>query len=130
MVFQDYALFPHLTVRENVVYGVEKPARTRRLGELLELVGLAGYENRYPHELSGGSHVRPSATVRSSRAISPASGRSNPAIRRSNVVFPQPLGPSSATNSPRSAQRLASRTARTSPKRFETSWTQIIPQAM
>ena len=67
MVFQDYALFPHLTVAENVGYGVERRARGRRLGELLDLVGLGGYESRYPHELSGGQQQR----VALARALAP-----------------------------------------------------------
>jgi iron(III) transport system ATP-binding protein len=68
MVFQDYALFPHLTVAENVGYGVERRARGRRLAELLELVGLGGYDDRYPHELSGGQQQR----VALARALAPA----------------------------------------------------------
>jgi iron(III) transport system ATP-binding protein len=67
MVFQDYALFPHLTVGENVGYGVERRARGRRLTELLELVGLDGYGQRYPHELSGGQQQR----VALARALAP-----------------------------------------------------------
>ena len=67
MVFQDYALFPHLTVAENVGYGVERRARRRRLGELLELVDLGGYDQRYPHELSGGQQQR----VALARALAP-----------------------------------------------------------
>ncbi len=58
MVFQDYALFPHLTVAENVCFGVPRDQQARRLRELLELVGLAGTERRYPHELSGGQQQR------------------------------------------------------------------------
>jgi iron(III) transport system ATP-binding protein len=67
MVFQDYALFPHLTVAENVGYGVERRTRGRRLGELLDLVGLGGHESRYPHELSGGQQQR----VALARALAP-----------------------------------------------------------
>jgi iron(III) transport system ATP-binding protein len=58
MVFQDYALFPHLTVAENVGYGVPREHRDVRVGEVLELVGLSGYGGRYPHELSGGQQQR------------------------------------------------------------------------
>jgi putative spermidine/putrescine transport system ATP-binding protein len=63
MVFQNYALFPHLTVGQNVAYGL----RVRRIGrreaaakteEMLELVRLEGYNNRLPHELSGGQQQR------------------------------------------------------------------------
>src|SRR5574344_1413664 len=57
MMFQDYALFPHLTVAKNVGFGLgglERGARNRRIAEMLELVGLADLAKRYPHELSGG----------------------------------------------------------------------------
>jgi iron(III) transport system ATP-binding protein len=57
---QEGALFPHLNVRRNVAFGLRRPARAggRRVGELLDLVGLAGMERRYPHELSGGQQQR------------------------------------------------------------------------
>jgi ABC-type Fe3+/spermidine/putrescine transport system ATPase subunit len=63
MVFQNYALFPHLTVEGNVAFGLEArhvPAdeRTRRVGEALEMVGLAGLNQRRPGELSGGQQQR------------------------------------------------------------------------
>jgi iron(III) transport system ATP-binding protein len=67
MVFQDYALFPHLSVARNVAYGVPKQHRRRRVAETLELVGLAGKENRLPHELSGGEQQR----VALARALAP-----------------------------------------------------------
>ena len=67
MVFQDYALFPHLTVSENVGFGVRSGDRPARVVELLRLVGLAGYERRYPHELSGGEQQR----VALARALAP-----------------------------------------------------------
>src|SRR3990167_5994254 len=57
MVFQDYALFPHLDVARNVGFGIHQlPAaeRTARVAEVLEWVGLSGQEQRYPHELAGG----------------------------------------------------------------------------
>src|SRR5688572_15306374 len=57
-VFQDYALFPHLTVAENVGFGLPRRERRGRRADVLELVGLAGYERRYPHELSGGQQQR------------------------------------------------------------------------
>jgi putative spermidine/putrescine transport system ATP-binding protein len=62
-VFQDYALFPHLSVGENVGYGllvrkVPGPERRRRIGEALELVRLQGYEGRRPGQLSGGQRQR------------------------------------------------------------------------
>lgn len=59
MVFQDYALFPHLTVHDNVAFGIAKhPERKRIVDELLELVKLAPLGRRYPHELSGGQQQR------------------------------------------------------------------------
>jgi iron(III) transport system ATP-binding protein len=67
MVFQDYALFPHLTVAENVGFGVARRSRGRRLSELLGLVGLEGFERRYPSELSGGQQQR----VALARALAP-----------------------------------------------------------
>jgi iron(III) transport system ATP-binding protein len=71
IVFQDYALFPHLTVAENVSFGLPKrgrEARQARVGEVLDLVGMSGLEHRYPHELSGGQQQR----VAVARALAPA----------------------------------------------------------
>ncbi len=70
MVFQDYALFPHLDVRHNVGFGIHhwpRPERRARVAEVLELVGLAGSEARFPHELSGGQQQR----VALARAMAP-----------------------------------------------------------
>lgn len=70
MVFQDYALFPHLDVGRNVGFGLQQLPRTeraRRVTEVLNLVGLAGAERRYPHELSGGQQQR----VALARALAP-----------------------------------------------------------
>ena len=63
MVFQHYALFPHLTVADNVAFGlrmrrVAAPERRRRVARALELVRLAGLEARYPRALSGGQQQR------------------------------------------------------------------------
>jgi iron(III) transport system ATP-binding protein len=70
MVFQDYALFPHLNVHDNVAFGLPKLARTERAGrvaQMLELVGLAGLEQRFPHQLSGGQQQR----IALARALAP-----------------------------------------------------------
>jgi iron(III) transport system ATP-binding protein len=70
MVFQDYALFPHLTVAGNVGFGLRQldPAQRRqRTGELLELIGMVHAADRYPHELSGGQQQR----VALARALAP-----------------------------------------------------------
>ncbi len=61
MVFQDYALFPHLDVESNIGFGLRKQtkdARRKTVLQLLELVGLGGLEKRYSHELSGGQQQR------------------------------------------------------------------------
>ena len=68
MVFQDYALFPHLTVSENVGFGLPRRARATRVAELLAIVGLDALGRRYPHELSGGQQQR----VALARALAPA----------------------------------------------------------
>src|SRR5882672_4002027 len=70
MVFQDYALFPHLTVAENVGFGLrtlDPTARTRRVSETLEVIGMPRAAGRYPHELSGGQQQR----VALARALAP-----------------------------------------------------------
>src|SRR5262245_56464466 len=84
MVFQNYALFPHLDVGDNVAFGLRRKgvpkaeARTR-VGEALELVKLSGYEHRRPNQLSGGQHQR----VALARAL----------INRPNVLLlDEPLG--------------------------------------
>ncbi|MFO1091000.1 MAG: ABC transporter ATP-binding protein [Hyphomicrobiales bacterium] len=63
MVFQSYALFPHLTVAQNVAFGldvrsIDRSAQEVRVTEMLEMVRLKGYEARKPHELSGGQQQR------------------------------------------------------------------------
>ncbi len=71
VVFQDYALFPHLDVAANIAFGLAGRARRRRrsprVDEMLHLVGLTGLEKRYPHELSGGQQQR----VALARALAP-----------------------------------------------------------
>src|SRR5258705_13313063 len=84
MVFQNYALFPHLDVHENVAFGlrrkgVEKADTKRRVAEALELVHLAGYDKRKPNQLSGGQQQR----VALARAL----------VNRPNVLLlDEPLG--------------------------------------
>jgi len=68
MVFQDYALFPHLSVAGNVGFGLSRSERADRVGELLSIVGLDGLGARYPHQLSGGQQQR----VALARALAPA----------------------------------------------------------
>ena len=58
MVFQDYALFPHLTVLENVMFGLKNKNDRSRVDYLLNIVGLDSFLSRYPHELSGGQKQR------------------------------------------------------------------------
>jgi iron(III) transport system ATP-binding protein len=70
MVFQEHALFPHLTVFENIAYGLQKfPTRERgdTVHSMLTLVGLENYSGRFPHELSGGERQR----VALARALAP-----------------------------------------------------------
>lgn len=71
MMFQDYALFPHLTVEKNISFGLRrwnKQERIARVDEMLELVGLQAERKRYPHELSGGQQQR----VALARALAPS----------------------------------------------------------
>lgn len=68
MVFQDYALFPHLTVADNIAFGISKWSnKTQRVAELLDLVGLPEYGKHYPHQLSGGQQQR----IALARALAP-----------------------------------------------------------
>ena len=70
MVFQDLALFPHLTIGENLAYGLFRLAkcdRQARVTEILAMVGLPGHEKRFPHQLSGGERQR----IALGRALAP-----------------------------------------------------------
>ncbi|HEX5697905.1 MAG TPA: ABC transporter ATP-binding protein, partial [Rhodoferax sp.] len=70
MVFQDYALFPHLSIGRNIAFGIDhlpRAERQARVAEVLALVGLQGQEKRFPHELSGGQQQR----VALARALAP-----------------------------------------------------------
>ena len=69
-VFQDFALFPHLTVSDNIAFGLQKQdksMRRERVAEMLALTGLEAFDQRYPHQLSGGQRQR----VALARALAP-----------------------------------------------------------
>lgn len=71
MVFQDYALFPHMTVAKNIMFGLKKlpkAEKEKRMLEMLELVDLKEHKDKYPHELSGGQQQR----VAIARALAPS----------------------------------------------------------
>lgn len=70
LVFQDYALFPHLTIADNVGFGLrelDRTAKAVRVGELLEVIRMTGFADKYPHEISGGQKQR----VALARALAP-----------------------------------------------------------
>ncbi len=70
LVFQDFALFPHMSVKKNILYGLHKlpkNERMQRLNEVIELTSLADFINQYPHQLSGGQQQR----VALARALAP-----------------------------------------------------------
>ena len=68
MVFQEYALFPHMSVRDNIAFGIrDRPDRDQRINEVLELVDLKAIQHRGPHSLSGGQQQR----VALARALAP-----------------------------------------------------------
>lgn len=81
LVFQDYALFPHMTVEKNIKFGLHKMSRKQkqiRMEELLALVGMEEFASRYPYELSGGQQQR----VALARALAP-----NPSL----IMFDEPF---------------------------------------
>ncbi len=67
LMFQDFALFPHLSVAENIAFGLPRGGAGRRVEELLDRVSLSGFSPKYPHELSGGEQQR----VALARALAP-----------------------------------------------------------
>ena len=82
MVFQDYALFPHLSVERNIAFGLRamsEPDRNARVAEMLDVVRLNQLAMRYPHELSGGQQQR----VALARALAP-----RPSCSSSTSRFP------------------------------------------
>lgn len=73
LVFQEHALFPHLSVQDNISFGLrdlDKSKHGARVSQMLEMVGLPGFESRFPHELSGGERQR----VALARALAPQPG--------------------------------------------------------
>lgn len=81
MVFQDYALFPHMTVKKNIIFGLKKmnwKQKNERADEMLKLVELTSFGKKYPYELSGGQQQR----VALARAMAP-----NPSI----IMFDEPF---------------------------------------
>ncbi|RCW77265.1 ABC transporter ATP-binding protein [Saliterribacillus persicus] len=70
MVFQDYALFPHMNVYDNIIFGLKKlprKERKERADEVLELINMVDFKKRYPYELSGGQQQR----IALARALAP-----------------------------------------------------------
>ncbi len=70
MVFQDYALFPHMTVGQNIAFGLKRSKEDTQtiIAQMLQLIGLQAFEQRFPYELSGGQQQR----VALARAIAPS----------------------------------------------------------
>ena len=93
IVFQHFALFPWKTVIQNVSYGLEKQGmpreeRVRRAREFIELVGLGGFEDSYPSQLSGGMKQR--AAIARTLAIDPQHPADGRAVRRARRADAQP----------------------------------------
>ncbi len=102
LVFQDYALFPHLSVERNIAFGLHRLAkeeRRRRVQAMLELFDLAGLEGRYPHQLSGGQQQR----VALARALAP-----NPRV----LLLDEPLSSLDAPLRARLRREMTARLAR------------------
>jgi iron(III) transport system ATP-binding protein len=123
MVFQDYALFPHLTVAANVAFGLKGRPRAdvdHVVGRLLDRLGLTRYADSYPHELSGGERQR----VALARAMAPSprillmdepfsslDGRLRDDVRRHTMAFLREAGTTTivVTHDPDEALRIADR---------------------
>jgi NitT/TauT family transport system ATP-binding protein len=98
VIFQDYALFPWMTVAQNVAFGLEmkkvaRPVRMAIVEQNIKLVGLSGFENRYPHQLSGGMKQR----VSIARAL---------AVKPQVLLMDEPFGALDAQNRSRMQEEL------------------------
>jgi hypothetical protein len=105
-VFQDYALFPHMNVGENVGYGlmvkkVPKPERERRVQEMLDMVQLPGLDKRKPSQLSGGQRQR----------VGPRPGQPSSRVARRAWRWISNCASRCRLNSSRSSTGLASRSS-------------------
>ena len=106
MVFQQYALFPHLTVEENIGFGLRykelaRPAQAARVGEALERVRLSGFEKRRPDQLSGGQRQR--VALARALVLEPAGAAARRAARRARSQ-PPPRGAGGAQSAPAGAR--------------------------
>ena len=118
MVFQDYALFPHLTVAENVGFGLPRRERKTRVPAVLALVELCGLGGRYPHELSGGSSSASRSRARSrpapSSSCSTSPGRTSTRTSAPRCATSSP-GSCAGSTSPSSSSRTTGRRRSRSP---------------